>query len=96
MQQAMLDRKPYLAHLDPEGKRPPQLLLDHLQQVARLAEEFAPTPEMKEAARQCGLYHDAGKYSADFQKYLLGQTHGRVDHSTAGVQLLAKMEPLHL
>ncbi|WP_442826281.1 CRISPR-associated endonuclease Cas3'' [Acidaminococcus sp. LBK-2] len=91
-----MDRKPYLAHLDPEGKRPPQLLLDHLQQVARLAEEFAPTPEMKEAARQCGLYHDAGKYSADFQKYLLGQTHGRVDHSTAGVQLLAKMEPLHL
>ena len=27
----------YLAHLDPEGKRAPQLLLDHLRQVSRLA-----------------------------------------------------------
>ena len=50
----------YLAHLDPEGKRAPQLLLDHLRQVSRLAEEFAPTPEMKAAARQCGLLHDVG------------------------------------
>ena len=79
----------YLAHLDPEGKRTPQLLLDHLRQVSRLAKEFAPTPEMKEAARQCGLLHDVGKYSADFQNYLLGKKHGRVDHSTAGAQLLA-------
>lgn len=90
LQQVMVNGKPYLAHLDPAGKRPPQLLLDHLRQVARLAEEFAPTPEMKEAARQCGLLHDIGKYSGDFQKYLLGQKHGRVDHSTAGAQLLAK------
>lgn len=43
-----------------------------------------------EAARQCGLYHDVGKYSAEFQKYLLGQRHSRVDHSSAGAQLLAK------
>ena len=85
-----LKKLTYLAHLDPEGKRDPQLLLDHLRYVARLAEGFAPTPEMKEAARQCGLYHDAGKYSEDFQKYLLGQKHGRVDHSTAGAQILAK------
>lgn len=90
LQQVMVNGKPYLAHLDPAGKRPPQLLLDHLRQVSRLAEEFAPTPEMKEAARQCGLLHDIGKYSGDFQKYLLGQKHGRVDHSTAGAQLLAK------
>lgn len=80
----------YIAHLDPEGKKAPQSLKDHLVNVSRLAAEFAPTSELMEAARQCGLYHDVGKYSAEFQKYLLGQRHSRVDHSSAGAQLLAK------
>lgn len=80
----------YIAHLDPEGKKAPQSLKDHLINVSRLAAEFAPTSELMEAARQCGLYHDVGKYSAEFQKYLLGQRHSRVDHSSAGAQLLAK------
>lgn len=78
----------YIAHLDSDQLRAPQSLLEHLQNVSRLAEQFAVTPEMKVAAAQCGLYHDCGKYSENFQKYIRGLQHGRVDHSTAGAQLL--------
>ncbi|WP_289051393.1 CRISPR-associated helicase Cas3' [uncultured Acidaminococcus sp.] len=78
----------YIAHLDPDQVRAPQSLLEHLQNVSKLAGQFAVTPEMKLVAAQCGLYHDIGKYSQEFQKYIRGLKHGRVDHSTAGAQLL--------
>lgn len=78
----------YIAHLDPDQIRAPQSLLEHLQNVSRLAEQFAVTPEMKPVAAQCGLFHDCGKFSQAFQKYIRGLKHGRVDHSTAGAQLL--------
>jgi len=78
----------YIAHLDPDQVRIPQSLLEHLQNVSKLAGQFAVTPEMKAVAAQCGLYHDIGKYSQEFQKYIRGLKHGRVNHSTAGAQLL--------
>lgn len=78
----------YIAHLDPDQVRIPQSLLEHLQNVSKLAGQFAVTPEMKLVAAQCGLYHDIGKYSQEFQKYIRGLKHCRVDHSTAGAQLL--------
>ena len=78
----------YIAHLDPDQVRAPQSLLEHLQNVSKLAEQFAVTPEMKAVAAQCGLYHDSGKFSQEFQKYIRGLKHGRIDHSTAGAQLL--------
>ena len=35
----------------------------------------------------CGMLHDIGKYSIDFQKRILGENNYRVDHSTAGARV---------
>jgi CRISPR-associated endonuclease/helicase Cas3 len=36
---------------------------------------------------RCGLWHDLGKYSREFQAYIRGLTPGtKVDHSTAGAK----------
>lgn len=74
----------------------------HLNKVAFWTAKFAgqmfPEGPDQEAAKQwgylAGLWHDLGKYSAEFQNYLahaggdphVGETQGRVDHSTAGAQ----------
>ena len=47
----------YIAHLDPDQLRAPQSLLEHLQNVSRLAEQFAVTPEMKAAAAQDKVFY---------------------------------------
>ena len=46
-----------------------QELRKHLDEVATLAEQFAPG-EWKTHARVAGLWHDAGKYQLDFQRYI--------------------------
>lgn len=84
----------YIAHLDPQSQYAPQKLRDHLQNVADLARAFAPLPILKDMAYQCGLYHDVGKFAVKFQNYIRGKYHGRVDHSTAGAQLLVKNRTL--
>jgi CRISPR-associated endonuclease/helicase Cas3 len=70
-------------------------LQDHLLLVAAMAEEFASKFGGAKWGRLAGLWHDIGKYSDEFQNYLLSEngfeTHaaelfGRVDHSTAGAQ----------
>lgn len=80
----------FIAHRDELDDRAPQLLIDHLKNVAELAKNFAWNAAWAPLAYQCGLYHDVGKYSAEFQKYIRGEYHKRVDHSTAGAQLLNK------
>jgi len=60
-----------------------QLLKDHLTQVATLSRSFADDFRAGDLAYTCGLLHDLGKYSQDFQKRLAG-SNIRVDHSTAG------------
>lgn len=67
----------------------------HLDEVAKLAGEFASAFAASEWAEACGRWHDLGKYSVEFQDklrlangyeaHLEGQP-GRVDHSTAGAQ----------
>ncbi len=47
-----------------------QLLVDHLVQTAELAALFASVIKCSTIARICGLLHDIGKYSKDFQSYL--------------------------
>lgn len=63
----------------------------HLEKVASRAATFAATFEASSWARLIGLWHDLGKYSPDFQKYIRASSEahlegklGRVDHSTAG------------
>lgn len=83
----------FLAHLDVEtGRR--QRLEEHLYGVAQLASKFAAEFGCSEWGYLAGLWHDLGKYSNDFQKYLRSASHtdasiesikmGRPDHSTAG------------
>lgn len=69
----------YFAHYDAE-KNIRQLLRDHLEAVAKLAEAQVPPNvqfdyidnlAIKEIVRALGCYHDLGKYTQYFQDYLL-------------------------
>ncbi|MBN1827602.1 MAG: CRISPR-associated helicase Cas3' [Deltaproteobacteria bacterium] len=86
----------YYAH-SKNGEPPEcwQLLEDHLSNVAKLAISFAGEFEAGDWGYTAGLWHDLGKYSIEFQKYLtltgdadanIETKLGRVDHSTAGAQ----------
>lgn len=87
-----------------------ELLADHLHLVANGggyhgldgAATFAAAFNAAEWGRTAGLWHDLGKYSAEFQAYLRGanglEAHleslpGRVDHATAGAQHAAERLP---
>lgn len=86
-----------LAHVrqDKNGNWEEHALNEHLNEVARRAGEAAETFDSADWARIAGLWHDLGKYSAEFQEYIKkasgydAEAHiegapGRVDHSTAG------------
>ncbi|MEN6441445.1 MAG: CRISPR-associated helicase Cas3' [Syntrophobacter sp.] len=62
-----------------------QLLSEHLENVAKLAGNFAEDFRAREWGQAVGLLHDRGKASRDFQERLQGSNR-RVDHSTAGAQ----------
>ena len=79
-----------------------QLLADHLNHVADNAAKFAAPFNAADWARLAGLWHDLGKYSAEFQSYLAAaggaEAHleerpeitAKIDHSTAGSQHAAR------
>jgi CRISPR-associated endonuclease/helicase Cas3 len=82
-----------LAHLTEEGRG--HDLRAHLERVATLAQEFANAFDSGTWGFLAGLWHDLGKYAAEFQTYIRHangfEAHlesrtirGRVDHSTAG------------
>ena len=82
-----------LAHLTEEGRE--HDLRAHLERVATLAQEFANAFDSGNWGFLAGLWHDLGKYAADFQSYIRSangiEAHlegekisGRVDHSSAG------------
>lgn len=79
----------YIAHIREDGET--QTVKDHLSETAELAEKFAAEFFSGTHAFYCGLYHDAGKYSQDFQRRIRGGS-DRVDHSTAGAQELNKIK----
>ena len=88
----------YLAHVRQDGEVfIPHDLDEHLRGVAQRAEECARDFGAGDWARVAGLWHDLGKYSAEFQRRIKSvsgydpEAHlegpvGRVDHSTAGAQ----------
>lgn len=76
----------FIAHKREDGAE--QSVFEHLKGTAGLAREFGEAFGAGELAEQAGLYHDVGKYSEEFQAYIRGKFAGRVDHSTAGAQLL--------
>ncbi len=59
-----------------------QPLIEHLQNTAALAADFAKALGCGDWGHFCGFWHDLGKYSKEFQKRLCGGP--RVDHSLAG------------
>ena len=89
----MLAKEP-LAHLTENGRG--HSLRAHLEGVGDLARRFGDSFGSGDWGFLAGLWHDLGKYAADFQAYVrkangfaAQQAHietvsGRVDHSTAG------------
>jgi CRISPR-associated endonuclease/helicase Cas3 len=82
----------------PEGWQP---LEEHLRAVSQRAGDFADAFGARAWGEIAGRWHDLGKYSEAFQRYLRGgddacaeTTPGRVDHSTAGAQHAAVIWPV--
>jgi CRISPR-associated endonuclease/helicase Cas3 len=80
----------YLAHTANESGQV-HLLKDHLYDVGALAEKFIieANPALAETSRWAGLLHDLGKYRAEFQQMLTGQTGKSVEthHAVYGAAL---------
>ena len=97
-----------LAHVrqDSTGRWHEHSLNDHLRGVAQIASDFAADFDSCDWASIAGLWHDLGKYSMEFQRYIKSvsgyeaEAHiegapGRVDHSTAGAIYAARQFAAH-
>jgi len=69
-----------------------QPLIEHLVATAELAAQQGRAAGIAELARVAGLFHDVGKYSAEFQARLRGSSQ-RVDHATAGAREIVRLFP---
>ena len=74
----------YIAHKD--GARV-QSVKEHLEGTAERAGDFAEKFGKREWGYCCGMLHDIGKYSKEFQRKIQENTNERVDHATAGAQV---------
>lgn len=91
-----------IAHINALGNR--QQVKTHLLETAEICSRLAAKIGLKNAGALIGLLHDLGKYSEEFQRYIksaeglynpdedewvdAGRMKGKVDHSTAGAQLI--------
>lgn len=74
-----------IAHINIFGDE--QMIKDHLYGTAQRAEEFAKEFGCSDIGKFCGMLHDIGKYSKDFQKRIRNpKIIKKVDHSTAGAK----------
>lgn len=74
----------YIAHTNRQGI---QTIKEHLQGTAKLAGDFAGKFGKQDWGYCCGMLHDIGKYSADFQKRIAEISERKVDHATAGARV---------
>lgn len=99
----MFVNEEYIAHRrKKDGKN--QTLSEHLKEVSELAGKFASKVGLGKHGELIGLLHDIGKASKEFQQYIKSAVglinpdeddyidatdkKGKVDHSTAGAQLI--------
>ena len=73
-------------HIDENGSVIYQSIIDHSNNVSKIAGNFAKSFKASSLAEYSGMMHDVGKYSNAFQHRINGKDI-RVDHSTAGAQL---------
>ena len=83
----------YLAHILRDAGGVPlseQTVSEHCRGAANYASEALEPVSLTASGYLAGLVHDAGKYTADFQRYLISPTgrRGSVNHTFAGVRLL--------
>jgi CRISPR-associated endonuclease/helicase Cas3 len=88
----MVVRSEFIAHVAEDGRV--HGLEEHLLGTAELAEGFAAEFGSGDWGRLAGLWHDLGKYSEEFQRYIRAVNNPEVhvgknggDHSTAGALL---------
>ena len=83
----------FYAHTKGTNQSEWEPLREHLQLVSERAERFARKFDAAAWGKTLGWWHDLGKYSAQFQNYLVKSANtdvhqseiiGRIDHSTAG------------
>jgi len=77
---------------DSSGKVRFQSLEDHLQGVAQRASTFAQSIGCEDWGALAGIWHDLGKYAADFQRYLLDANGVEVDQEDAGISDSGKVD----
>lgn len=92
--------KAYIGHIKKrDSELEIQSLDDHLKGTAELCKSFVSKFENPELGEILGLFHDLGKYSDAFQKYILNaattesdEIRGKVDHSSAGAIYLSQRD----
>ena len=94
----------FIAHPGSSQGAPDQLLKTHLIETAAFCADFASKVNLQHTGELIGLLHDFGKYSSRFQHYLKSASgrlnpddddyidpianKGKIQHSTAGAQLI--------
>ncbi len=85
-----MNKKVYYAHSANDSGSWHQLV-DHLRNTARIAASFGRNKFERDIFRYTGLIHDAGKYTSEFQDYLInGGTRGSVPHAIFGAVIAAQ------
>lgn len=83
----------YIAHSE-NNKGEVQTMKQHSVGVAQIMKSFALSDEYADIYAYCGLLHDIGKYSKDFQKYI--RMEGQESHMQNGVLIKQKKISLYL
>lgn len=77
----------YIAHINGTDV---QTIKEHLEGTADLAGKFAKKFGKEDWGYCCGMLHDIGKYSVDFQEKIKWDYGRKVDHATAGARVCAE------